>query len=195
MGQFARHQTGLGIELEAFATFEQHVASHFEVVAFLAALEFHAHFAGLVVVDFQRAEKVQVVDGKRSGLAIAAQRFRCEFQVSGAGQQRLARGGTVAIQNPAIRGSPVGREQPVTGGIEGGFVQQRTAGRVARRRSAFTQAAGHGLGRHAHLVPDAPVNRQHLGATPCAAASVGVEVFVGRHVVHLARGRGDGAGG
>ena len=158
-------------------------------------MQSHAQLPCFVVVYFKGAEEIQVLDRERPGFTVAAQCLGRQFEVAGAGQQGLASFRAVAIQNPAVFAAVGGVEDPVPLRIKGGFVQQRLAGRVARGRWLFTQAFGHGRSRHADFIPDAPVDRDHAGASAGPVAGVGVEVFVGGHVVDLTGRRGDRAGG
>ena len=192
--QRAWNQRRLGVEHKAQAAVDSAVAARLVAIALVGAGQAHAQLALLAVFDFERPEEKQVVDGKRAGLAVAEQSLARQFEVTGAGQQRLAHLGAVAVENPALFAAQGGGEQPVPLAVKAGLIEKWLSGRLPRRRGLFAQALGHGCGGHANLVPDPPVDGHDPGFAPGPVPRIGVEVFVRCHVVHLASRRRHRAG-
>ena len=113
------------------------------------------------------------------------QGFRGHFQITGAGDQRIARLGAMFIQEPAIFHGIGGGKHPRASPVERGLIQHRGVNVSHFGWFCCTCAGPHRVGRHAHICPDSPVDRAHHGFAPSARFGIGIQVFIGRHIIDL----------
>ena len=93
-----------------------------------------------------------------------------------------------------ILGAQPRDEQAVARLVKPCLVQQRQPGRATGCVMVSTQPGGAGIGGHADIGPDAPVDRDHAGCAALPAVGKGVEIFVGGHVIDLTRRAAGGRG-
>jgi hypothetical protein len=142
--------------------------------------------------DVEGAQEHQITDFERAILALRAQRLRQQVEIAGAGQERLTVFGAVLIEYPMGGGTVACVKDAVALGVKAALIDERLIDRQARGGGGRAALPRHGLGGHADLGPDAPVERQNTGAPARPRPGIGVEIFVGGDVIDLARGGGGG---
>ncbi len=160
-----------------------------------AARERQAHLARGVVGQIEGAQEEQVADLEHRALALRAERLGQKLDIARAGQKRRARPGAMLVEDPVRPAAVGGVKAPVARPIKPHRVDERGRHREARCLGGRAVAGGDGLGGHARLGPDPPVERQHARPPARPRAGIGVEILVGRDIIHLTGGRGGGGAG
>ena len=194
-GKPRERQRRLRMHLPAATALMHHGAGDPHVIARFRPGERHAHLGLFAIRRLKRAQEGQIADLERAGFALGGKRLCGQFQIAGAGQKRPAIAGAVFVQHPMRGGGKRGFKQAMALRVECGHVQKRRGAVFAGGLGQIAGAGGDGIGGHADLGPDAPVERQDAGLAALPGAGIGVEVFIGGDVIHLTGGGGDGGGG
>jgi hypothetical protein len=189
-------QVRLGDQHRARAAAHLHLPAHLETIATRRGAQLHEQLARLPVGHREGPHEEEVFQLEGAQLAVGAQRGARELEVAGAGDQRVTRERAVAVQDPVLRRRQRAAQAGLAAAVADARAQPRVAGLLSHGLAhARMGAQTRGLGRHAHVGPDAPVQRRDREAGRPLALGEGIQERVGGHVVHLPRGRRDRGGG